>query len=121
MANSWARALPIVIDLVCVIGFAFGGMNAHDRQSLGTLAAIAWPFVAALALGWVAAIWNGMRGLQVWPGGVLILVTTYVVGMLLRDVEGRGFATGFFIVAACFLTLTLLGCRAVWAFVRRHA
>lgn len=116
------RALPIVVDLVCVLAFAFGGKSAHESHAgLGTVLAIAWPYVVALAVGWVAAIWNGMRGLQVWPGGVLILVTTYALGMLLREVEGRGFATGFLIVAACFLALTMLGWRAIWALIRRRA
>ncbi len=108
--------VPIVLDLICVVAFSFGGKSAHESGDSNTVVlAIVWPFAVALVVGWAGAIWNGMRGLRVWPGGVTILVVTYVLGMLLRIVSGRGIALGFLIVAACFLALTMLGWRLVYA------
>lgn len=117
------RYLAPLADLICLIAFAFGGKSSHEASdSTWVVLAIVWPFVVAAAVGWAGAMWNGMRGLRVWPGGVLILVVTYVLGMALRDVSGRGLAPGFLIVAAVFLTVTMLGWRAAYAAaVRRRA
>jgi hypothetical protein len=113
-------ALPIVVDVVIVVTFATVGMFNHDsNHSFLNLAAIAWPFVAGLAIGWVAAIWNGLRGLRVWPGGLMIAGVTYGLGMGLRSVSGRGLETGFLIFSACFFVVTMLGWRGAWQLVRR--
>jgi FtsH-binding integral membrane protein len=120
------RLVPLVLDLVCVIAFAIGGKSAHESSAgAWVVARIAWPYVVALALGWIGAMWNGMRGLRIWPGGVLILAVTYVLGMALRRVSGHGehhgLAPGFLIVAAIFLALTMLGWRAVYAAWQRFS
>ena len=47
------------------------------------------------------------------PEGIVVLAVTYVLGMVLRVVSGRGIAVGFLVVAAVFLALTMLGWRAV--------
>lgn len=110
------RYLPPLADLVCLIAFAAIGKSTHESgDSSWVVLAIVWPFVVGAFVGWVGAMWNGMRGLRVWPGGVLILVVTYILGMALRDISGRGLATGFLIVAAIFLALTMLGWRALYA------
>ena len=112
--------LPIVVDVICVVAFAIGGKDAHDAHaSWWVVAAIVWPYLVGLGLGWVAAIWNGMRGLKVWPGGVLILALTYVVGMVLRVIAGRGIEPSFLLVAGIFLTVTMLGWRGLWKVVGR--
>jgi hypothetical protein len=44
---------------------------------------------------------------------VVILAVTYVLGMILRAISGRGLAVEFLVVAAAFLALTMLGWRGV--------
>ena len=56
---------------------------------------------------------RGREPSRVWPDGVVVLATTYVVGMLLRALSGRGMAPGFLVVAGLFLLLTTLGWRVV--------
>lgn len=117
------RYLAPLADLVCLVAFAVIGRQTHESSSSGwVVLAILWPFLVAATVGWIGAMWNGMRGLRVWPGGVLILVVTYLLGMALRDVSGRGLAGGFLAVAAIFLTVTMLGWRAAYAgIVRRRS
>jgi hypothetical protein len=113
-------ALPIVVDVVIVVVFATVGMFNHDNDhTLLNLAAIVWPFLLGLAAGWVGAIWNGLRGLRIWPGGLLIVAVTYGTGMAFRGVSGRGLETGFLVFSACFFVVTMLGWRGVWQLVRR--
>lgn len=116
MATLARRLVPIVLDLVCVLAFAYGGKSSHEASDSNSIVlTIVWPFAVAVLVGWAGAIWNGMRGLRTWPGGVTILAVTYVLGMVLRAVSGRGIAVGFLIVALCFLALTMLGWRLLYA------
>jgi hypothetical protein len=55
---------------------------------------------------------------RIWPEGAVVVVVTYVLGMGLRVLSGRGIAPAFLVVAAVFLTLTMLGWRAVARFAR---
>jgi hypothetical protein len=105
---------PLVADLGCVLALAVGGKNSHEAgDSDWVVLAIAWPFAVAAGL---AHAWLGSRGRQarrVWPEGAIVLAVTYVIGMLLRAVSGRGLAVGFLVVAGMFLALTMLGWRVV--------
>lgn len=113
-------ALPIVVDAAIVVTFATVGMFNHDsKPSLLTLVAILWPFVVGLAAGWIGAIWNGLRGLRVWPGGLLIVAVTYGLGMAFRSLSGRGLETGFLVFSAGFFVVTMLGWRGAWQLARR--
>ena len=113
-------SLPIVVDVVIVITFATVGMFNHDSDhSLLKLGAIVWPFLIGLAVGWVGAIWNGLRGLRVWPGGLLVVGVTYGLGMAFRSLSGRGLETGFLVFSACFFVVTMLGWRGAWQLIRR--
>ena len=49
-----------------------------------------------------------------------VLAITYVLGMLLRALSGRGMAPGFLVVAVLFLAITMLGWRAVAHLVARR-
>jgi hypothetical protein len=105
---------PLVADLACVLALAMGGKGTHDAgESAWVVLAIAWPF--ALAAG-LASLWLTSRGRHIrrtWPEGAIVLVVTYVLGMLLRAISGRGLAPGFLVVAAIFLAFTMLGWRVV--------
>lgn len=104
--------VPVVADLGCVLALAVGGKSSHDPgESAWVVLAIVWPFAVAtvLAHGWL--VLRGGRTRRVWPEGAVVLVATYVLGMLLRAASGRGTAPGFLVVAAVFLAVTMLGWR----------
>lgn len=105
---------PVVADLLCVLALALGGKNSHDEAgSVWLVLVIAWPYALAAVL---AHLWLTLRGRQasrLWPDGAIVLVVTYVLGMALRGVSGRGLDPAFLVVAGIFLTLTMLGWRGV--------
>ncbi|GAA4728973.1 hypothetical protein GCM10023350_10210 [Nocardioides endophyticus] len=112
---------PVLADLLCVLALALGGKNSHDEAgSLWLVLVIAWPYAFAAVL---AHLWLTLRGRQasrVWPDGAIVLVVTYVLGMALRAVSGRGLDPAFLVVAGIFLTLTMLGWRGGLWLVRRR-
>jgi FtsH-binding integral membrane protein len=107
---SWA----LLIDLICVVAFAAGGKSAHDDSSTWwVIARIAWPYALACLLAHFVVWRRGWEPRQWRPAGFVVLATTYVLGMVLRLISGRGIAIGFLIVAIIFLGLTMLGWRAL--------
>ncbi len=99
---------------MCVLALAVGGKSSHEaNESDWVVLVIVWPY--ALAVG-VAQVWLASRGRparRAWPEGAIVLAVTYVLGMVLRAISGRGLAPGFLVVAAIFLVVTMLGWRAV--------
>lgn len=105
---------PLLADLVCVAALAVGGKNTHDASDSGwVVLAIVWPFALAALLAHACLTWQGRRAHRVWPEGAIVVAVTYVLGMILRAVSGRGLAPGFLVVAGIFLALTMLGWRGV--------
>ena len=74
----------------------------------------------AALLAHLLLAWRDRSTLRVWPEGATVLAVTYVLGMILRALFGRGMALGFLIVAFLFLTVTMLGWRAVAHVVMRR-
>lgn len=114
---------PVVADLLCVLAFATGGKSTHEAgDSDWTVLVIAWPFALAAVLAHLALQAQGRPTSRLWPAGAVVVATTYVLGMVLRVVAGRGVAAGFLIVAVLFLTVTMLGWRAIagWVGKRRR-
>lgn len=106
--------LPLLADLVCVLVFATGGKNTHEAgDSDWTVLVIAWPFALAAVLAHLVLLAQGRAAREWRPAGMVVVATTYVLGMALRVVAGRGVAAGFLIVAAFFLTVTMLGWRMI--------
>ena len=106
-------ALAVVLDVVAVLAFAAGGQATHSADSplVGVLS-IAWPFLVGLAAGWVLLrAWR--RPFAAWSTGLVLWITTWVVGMALRWATGEGLATPFLVVSAAFLLATLVGWRLV--------
>lgn len=103
----------LVFDAVLVIVFAIIGRSSHaEGLDLAGVWGTAWPFLAGLVVGWVAAMaWR--HPLAVWPTGAIVWAGTLVVGMLLRFASGQGVAVAFVIVAAITLAILLIGWRAV--------
>lgn len=115
------------LDLLVVLVFAAAGRASHDLDGdvLGVLAT-AWPFLVGLVAGWVAVLRQGARrggpGARHlwWLDGLVVAVTTLVVGLLLRSVTGGGTALPFVLVATGVLVGGLVGWRAVAALLARR-
>lgn len=109
------RRVPLaaVLDCCCVLVFVVIGRASHTKgESLAGIASTAWPFLAGLAGGWLAA-WAWRRPFGLIPAGVGAWLGTVVLGMVLRVVSGQGTAVAFIGVALAFLGLFLLGWRLV--------
>jgi hypothetical protein len=110
------------IDALLVLAFAAIGRASHESSVPGGsglgLLTTAWPFLAALAVGWiVSTAWRApsaplRTGVPVWA-------VTVVGGMLLRAASGQGTALPFIAVATLTLLALLVGWRLVAAGVRR--
>lgn len=123
--NARPRTRPVwsafVLDLICVVLFAAGGKSAHDDSSTWwVILRIAWPYALACAIGWAFVLRRRWDPWQWRPAGVAVLASTYILGMVLRLISGRGIAIGFLVVAIVFLTATMLGWRAVLGWVNRR-
>lgn len=108
--------LALLADVVLVVAFAAVGRASHESGVLGDgglgLLTTAWPFVAALAVGWlVSAAWR--RPLAPIRSGIPVWAVTVVGGMLLRALSGQGTAVPFIVVATLTLLALLVGWRAV--------
>ncbi|WP_425708599.1 DUF3054 domain-containing protein [Georgenia sp. Z1491] len=107
----------LLLDVAVVAAFTLGGADAHERGA-GDLARIAWPFLAALAITWVAGrLWRAPTPL--WPTGMVVWVGTLGIGMALRALTGGGTAWTFVLVAAGLFAAGFLGWRLVVLVVRR--
>jgi FtsH-binding integral membrane protein len=103
--------LALILDCGCVLLFVIIGRASHAKgESLGGIASTAWPFLAGLAGGWLAArAWR--RPARLWPAGAGAWLGAVALGMVLRAVSGQGTAIAFIGVALAFLGLFLLGWR----------
>ncbi len=116
MKRSFLGALAF--DVAAVLIFVSVGREEHQQgTAVGEILTVAAPFLigvgaaALLALALRCSPWSLL-------GGVVVLVTTLVVGMVLRRVVwDRGTATAFVVVTSAFLTVCFLGWRALWASV----
>jgi hypothetical protein len=113
-------ALGVLADVCCVLEFVVIGRASHsDGETLAGIASTAWPFLAGLACGEVAArSWR--QPLALVPAGVGAWLGAVVVGQGLRVLAGQGTAPAFIVVSLVFLGAFLLGWRlaAGWAAVR---
>lgn len=115
-----ALAVVAILDVVVVAGFALAGRRSHaEAMTLAGWWSTAWPFLAALLIGWILAL-----GTRRHPGtvraGILIWMVTLAGGMGLRSVAGQGTAAPFIAVAAGVLLLGLVGWRLVADLLRRR-
>jgi len=104
-------------DLVLVIVFVLIGRASHGEDARGFLITL-WPFAAGLVVGWVIArVWIAPRRI-VWTG-LIVWLSTVIVGMLLRLLSQQGVQLGFVIVTVIVLAVFLLGWRALSSLVIR--
>lgn len=107
------------MDVVAVLVFCALGRRSHDEGvTVGGLATTAWPFLSGTTLGWLLS--RGWRQpTAVAPTGVIVWISTVVVGMLLRKASSASVAGAFVVVASTVTAVFLLGWRA--AFTARSA
>jgi predicted lipid-binding transport protein (Tim44 family) len=100
-----------VLDACCLLLFVVIGRASHSKgETVAGVASTLWPFLAGLAVGWLATrAWR--RPTAIVPSGVGAWLGTVAIGMLLRVLAGQGTAFAFILVALGFLALFLLGWR----------
>lgn len=101
----------LALDVVGVLVFCALGRRSHDEGlNVTGIATTAWPFLTGTAVGWLAARgWR--RPTAVAPTGVVVWLSTVVVGMVLRKATSAGVAASFVVVATAVTALLLLGWR----------
>jgi hypothetical protein len=115
----------MALDTACVLVFVIIGRASHARgETPGGLASTAWPFLAALAAGWLIAslppACGRRRPTAIVPVGLVVWAATVALGMAARVVAGQGTALAFIVVALAFLGLFLLGWRLAWNGLARN-
>ncbi len=100
-----------VADAASIVIFVAIGRKNHDEgEAASGIFRVAAPFLLALLVGWV--ITRAWKEPLSQRSGVLISLTTIVLGMLLRNIVfDDGTATAFIIVATVFLGTLLNGWR----------
>jgi hypothetical protein len=103
----------LALDVVAVLVFAAVGRRSHaEDDTVAGVLGTAWPFLAGTAVGWLLSrAWA--RPVPVRPTGVVVWLSTVVVGMVLRRLTGEGTAASFVVVALVVLGAFLVGWRAV--------
>ena len=102
-----------VADVLCIVIFVAIGRKNHDEGEAAVgIFRVAAPFFIAAVAGWLATqAWKKPLELRT---GVIIWLTTIILGMVLRHfVFDDGTATAFIIVATVFLCVFLNGWRAL--------
>ena len=117
------RYLPaLVVDVVAITAFAILGRRSHaEAGNLFGVLSTAWPFLAGALIGH-AICWGivALRGDQAgWRPGIVVWISTLVLGMLLRLATGSGAAWPFVLVASIVLAVFLLGWRVIFRLVQR--
>lgn len=106
-----APVAAFLVDACLVIVFATVGRASHSEVlTLTGVLGVAWPFVAALAVGW-----GVVRARGGWPvrldGAVTVWLVTVVLGLVVRVLTGGGFAWSFGLVTLIVLGIFLVGWR----------
>lgn len=115
-----ASGVAFLADLICVVAFSTMGRYSHaEVLSLAGIAETAWPFLTGTVVGWLLSR-GWQRPTSLAPTGVVVWISTVVVGLVLRKLTSVGTAGAFIVVATVATAVLLLGWRAVLAAVRRR-
>ncbi|HEY3996398.1 MAG TPA: DUF3054 domain-containing protein [Mycobacterium sp.] len=106
------RLAWLAVDVIGVLVFCAVGRRSHaEGLTITGVAETAWPFLTGTAVGWLASrAWR--QPTAVAPTGVIVWLSTVVVGMLLRKASSAGVAPSFVVVASTVTAVLLLGWRA---------
>lgn len=109
------------MDVIGVLVFCAVGRRSHaEGITITGVATTAWPFLTGTVLGWLASrAWR--RPTAVTPTGVVVWLSTVLVGMALRKATAAGVAASFVVVAASVTAILLLGWRVVVGLTARNA
>ena len=119
-AGARIAATALLTDVVCVLAFCAVGRRSHaEGITVAGVLSTAWPFLSGTGAGWLAGrAWR--RPMAVAPQGIVIWLSTVVIGMLLRKATSAGTALSFVVVASLSTAILLLGWRlAARVLVRR--
>jgi hypothetical protein len=112
------RHAAAVLDTAAVVAFVAIGRAVHtDGVTISGLASTAWPFASGLGAGWLALTARRLAGTSV-RAGIVVLLSTVVIGMSLRVASGQGIAFAFVLVALGFLGAVMVGWRVGFALFR---
>lgn len=111
----------LAVDVAAVFVFVLIGRFAHAHGlDLAGVASTAWPFLAGLAVGWLAARLLPRGRIDRLAGFVAVWLSTVALGMALRVVAGQGTDAVFCAVATVFLGLFLAAGRFTESLARRR-
>ncbi len=120
--STRSAATSLAVDIACVLVFCAIGRRSHaEGITVAGVASTAWPFLSGTAAGWLLSR-GWQRPTAIAPTGVIVWVTTVIVGMLLRKISSQVVVLPFVIVASLATAVLLLGWRAAVAVraSRRH-
>ncbi|MBJ7340063.1 DUF3054 domain-containing protein [Mycolicibacterium sp.] len=104
-------AAALLGDVVCVLVFCAIGRRSHaEGITVAGVLETAWPFLSGTAAGWLATrAWQ--RPTSLAPTGIVVWLSTVVIGMVLRKATSQGTAISFVVVASLSTAILLLGWR----------
>ncbi len=115
MATKRARAAAasayLFVDIIVVLLFIYAGRETRG-SGFGEEFAAAAPFFVGTAVGWlVGRVWRAPRAV-LWSG-LIVWISTVVVGLLLRSLLGEPTDSRFVFVSFITLGAFLLGWRGI--------
>lgn len=119
-AEKRTVALALLADAAAILAFAAVGRRSHaEGVTVAGVLATAWPFLSGTAVGWVIVRgWRKPTSLR--PTGLVVWLSTLVVGMVLRKLVSATVVPSFVVVAACATAILVLGWRGVVAVLARR-
>ncbi|WP_441964331.1 DUF3054 domain-containing protein [Mycolicibacterium houstonense] len=113
-----ASLTALATDLICVVVFCTIGRRSHaEGLTVAGIAETAWPFLTGTLAGWLLSR-GWQRPTSLAPTGIVVWISTVVIGMILRKLTSTGVAVSFIVVASLTTAVLLLGWRGVLAAVR---
>ena len=108
-----SAALAFVTDVVLVVIFCAIGRRSHaEGITLAGVAHTSWRFLTGTVAGWALSRgWHRPTAMN--PTGLVVWISTVVIGMLLRKASAQGVAVSFVIVASTVTAVFLLGWRGL--------
>lgn len=115
------RIVALLIDLLIAVAFAIIGRAIHG-ESLGLIqiAQTAWTFLLGVVAAWVFMAYLETRVTKV-AAGILVWLSTWVIGNGLRWLTGAGVAVPFLIASAVGLAILFIGWRVIYNLRRTKA